>query len=269
MKKLLVCILIFALSIVTFVACDTKDSSDPALQTIEPVIDPNPQPSPNPDPQPVELDDVSLPSGNYVGNDIVYCFNKDTKSLIVEQYYYYNDYIIHRPAELYNGKVVYINNIYAGDSVYFKNKNTNEDCYLSLKNEKPTVTIVAGSTYRSLTLRELASTIIEAEDGTYVSGKQEQTVNEVKEEFYLFFVLTDTTASIYVSNNNTTYSGEPLHTVGNYEELFVSGYLRIKIPHENGSYNCSVTFKGDEVTFVNSYETKGDYSCSGTLTKIA
>ncbi len=268
MKKLIVCILIFAISIVAFVACD-NNSSDPTLQTIEPVIDPNPQPSPNPDPQPLELDDVSFPSGNYVGDDVVYCFDKDSKSIIVEQYYYYNDFVIHRPAVLYNGKVIYINNIYAGESVNFKLNGSTKDYYLSLKDGKPTVTIVSGSSYRSSTLLELGTTTIEAETGTYVSGKQEQTVNGEKEEFYLFFVLTDSTASIYVSNNNTTYEGEPLHTVENYEELFISGYLRIKIPHKNGSYNCSVTFKGDEVTFVNSYETKGDYSCSGKFTKLA
>ena len=266
MKKLVICGLIAAVLLLGLCACEAN-SQDPVLQTVSPIVDPIPQPEP--DPQPIELDDVSFESGKYTADDLVYEFDKDAKRIRLLQYSYYSDYVIGRPAGLYSGVVEYKKSVYGDECVYFKDNTYNYDYYLTIKDEKPTIYIVTSTGYRSTTLRMLGEGFIEPENGTYVSDNKEQTVNGVKEEFYIFFVLTDTKASIYVSDNNTSYSGEPLHTIEDYKALFVSGYLRIKIPHENGEYYCSITFKESEVSFVNSYEQAGDYSCSGKLTKVS
>ena len=251
---------------VSLMACDMNSTTEPRVES-GPVIDPNPTPNPTPNPEPVYLNDVALEGGKYMAGDIVYIFHKGAKQIELMQYYLYEEYKTQHGTRLFVGEVKYIKSVYADECVHFEYDG--KDYYLTLENDKPKLYISTGSSYRSTGMTKIGDTIAEPENGTYVSAKQEQTVNNIKEEFYLFFVLTDTTASIYVSNNNTTYEGEPLHTVDDYVEEFVNGYVRIRIPHQNVSYNCSVTFTQDNIRFNNAYETAGDYSCSGTFTKIA
>ena len=265
MKKLIICGLILAISLVAFVACDMATTTDPIVGLEDPVVDP--QPNPNPEPAPVYLDDVALEGGKYMVGDIVYIFHKGAKAIELMQYNSYAEYKSQNGTRLLEGKVEYVKSAYADECVYFKFNSKNY--YLTLENDKPKLYISSGSSYSSTVMNTIGDTIAEPENGTYVSAKQEQTVNGIKEEFYVFIEITDTKASLYVSDNNTTYDGEPLHTIDNYVAEFVNGYVRIRIPHQNGSYTCNVTFMQDSVRFVNSYETKGDYSCSGTLTKIA
>ena len=266
MKKLIICVLILALSLVAFVGCDMNTTTEPSVGS-DPVIDPNPTPNPNPKPTPVYLNSVALESGKYMVGDIVYTFHKGSKVIELMQYNSYAEYKTQHGARLFEGAVQYVKSAYADECVYFEFNN--KDYYLTLENDKPKLYIASGSSYNSTFMSTIGDTIAEPENGTYVSGKQEQTVNGIKEEFFVFIEITDTKASLYVSNTNATYDGEPLHTIDNYVEEFVNGYVRIRIPHQNGSYTCNVTFMQDGVRFVNSYETAGDYSCSGTLTKIA
>ena len=267
MKKLLICILIVAVALVTFVACDLNSEETHSIGT-EPFITPDPGPNPEPAPEYVELDNVSLDGGDYVYGNTVYSFDKMTRQMTVNEYYYYSDYKIKRAAQKYYGVVKYVESIYADSAVYFEIQETK--CYLAKVDDAVKLFVKSGSSLTTTTLKKLDSAIIEIDNGTYVTDKQEQTVDGVKEEFYLFFVLTDTTASIYVSDNNTTYTGEPLYSTDDIKAQFVSGYARIKIPHNNGSYSCSITFKGSEgISLLNSYERNGDYSCSGTLTKLS
>ena len=264
MKKLIISILLIAIMAVSLMACDMNTTTEPSVGS-GPVIDPNPNPIPNPEPE--ELNDVALEGGKYMVGNVVYTFHKGSKQIEVMQYDSYAEYKSQRGATWYVGAVKYIKSVYADECVYFMYQN--KDYYLTLENDKPKLYISTGSSYTSTVMTKIGDTIAEPENGTYVSAKQEQTVNSIKEEFYVFIVITDTKASLYISDNNTTYDGEPLHTNDNYVEEFVNGYVRIKIPHQNGSYTCNVTFLQDSVRFTNSYETKGDYSCSGTLTKIA
>ena len=279
MKKFIVCILVIVLSLVAFVACDDAENTTPTVGG-EPLVGPNVDPNGNSNQTAREIytdvDGRPIDDGDYMVADTLYRIDTGSRSVEIRKYASYADYKNNQYQLLYVGlpfSARVVKSPYSEMALYFEYNN--KEYFITdqmsdhMETPKPIVYIVSGSSVTSSTMHKIADTIVEPQNGTYVTGKLEQTVNSVREEFYLFFVLTDTTASLYVSDNNTTYSGEPLYTITDYVEEFVSGYVRIRIPHANGQYYCSVTFKENAISLVNAYETKGDYSGSSSLTKIA
>ncbi|MBO5528295.1 MAG: hypothetical protein J6A47_03115 [Bacilli bacterium] len=232
-----------------------------------------------------DIDAIALESGEYMVADTVYAFDKANKRIAVAKYADYDAYKAKQGTSLFDGAVrfVKVTSMMLGtfDAVYFEIGDT---IYLLHRDASNRICVstrsgTAWSTSGAVAVSEIPLFSM----GNYVSDKQTQNKADeqgnyiydsaggtIREEFYLFLELTETKASIYLSDNPTTHGETPLHFVENYKTRIVSGKLQIKIPHKDGDFDCSLTSHSEnEIKFVNSMERKGDYSCSGTFTKIA
>ena len=232
-----------------------------------------------------DIDSIDLDSGEYMVGNTVYSFNKENKKMNVTKYEDYDSYKSKQGNVLYDGacRLVKVTSMFHDpyNAVYFEFGGSVYLLYGDAAGKFVLSTKTATSTFSSGAV--LLSEIPLFTMGNYVSDKQSQNKanpdgtyvydsqgNTIREEFYLFLELTETKASIFVSDNPNTHAETPLHFVENYKTLIGSGKLRIKIPHKDGEFDCTLTSHSEnEIKFVNSMERKGDYSCSGTFTKIA
>lgn len=229
---------------------------------------------------------INLESGDYMVGDNIFSFDKENKKVKVANYPDYDSYKAKQGTVVYDGSVrfVKVTSMFLGNiegAAYFEVEGIVHLLYLN-SSGKLVLSRTSGGSW-------LTSSAVAVSDiplfsmGNYVSDKQSQSKaddqgnyiydsqgNSIKEEFYLFLELSATKASVFVSDNATTHGETPLHSVDDYKVLFVAGKLHIKIPHKGGDFACTLTSYSDtEIKFTNSMERKGDYSCSGTFTKIA
>lgn len=232
-----------------------------------------------------DVETIDVPSGEYMVTDTIYAFDKDNKKISVTKYEDYDSYKNKQGTVLYDGAVrfVKVSSTFAADynAVYFEIEKViyllhyNASNKITLSSINGTITFSSGCV--------LVSEVPLFVNGNYVSEKQTQNKvkedgtyaydeagNLIKEEIYLFLELSDTKASIFLGDNASTHAETALHSVENYKTRFVSGKLQIKIPHKDGEFDCTLTsYTENEIKFINSMERKGDYSCSGTFTKMA
>ena len=232
-----------------------------------------------------DIDSVNLESGEYMVLDTIYAFDKENKKLTASKYEDYDSYKSKQGTVLYDGAVRFVkrSSLLTGDleGVYFE---INQNIYLLHKNSEGKVVLIIRAGSSETTSSAVAvSEIPLFSMGNYVSEMQTQNKaneegsyiydsqgNTIREEFYLFLELSETKASVFLGDNPTTHAETPLHSVENYKTLFVGGKLHIKIPHKDGEFALTLTSHSEtEIKFVNAMEKKGDYSCSGTFTKIA
>lgn len=231
-----------------------------------------------------DIDSINVESGDYMVGDTVYAFDKANKKIKVAKYEDYNAYKDKKGTILYDGSVrfVKVTSTFLGtmDAVYFEIDKTVNLLYLDASS-KVCLSMVSGSTWSSssaVALKDVPLFVM----GKYVSDKQSQNKadeqgsyeydssgNAIREEFYLFLELSETKASVFLSDNPNTYGDTPLHSVENYKIRIASGKLHIKIPHKDGEFALTLTSHSEtEIKFVNAMERRGDYSCSGTFTKV-
>ena len=232
-----------------------------------------------------DIDTLDLASGNYMVANVIYAFDKENKKISSTKYEDYDAYKNKQGTALYDGSVrfVKVTSVLLGNfnAAYFE---VNGTVYLLY--EKPAGSFRLSTRPRggwSTSSAVLLGEIPTFSMGNYVSDKQSQNkVNEegnyvydsqgftIREEYYFFLELTETKASVFLGDNPTTHAENPLHSVENYKIRFISGKLHIDIPHKDGDFACTLTSKSEtEIKFVDAMERKGDYSCSGTFTKIA
>ena len=232
-----------------------------------------------------DIDTIDVPSGDYMVGASVYSFDKDKKAMKVVAYADYDSYLAKNGTVNYDGAVrfVTVKPIFGNEynAVYFE---VDTAIYLFYQvQDKLVVTIKRGSSSSSGTASPVAE-IATFSYGNYISDKQTQNKATedgsyiydsegglIKEEFYLYLELTADKAAVYLSFDGQTHEETPLHSVEGYKTLILNARLVIRIPHKSdANYNCSLTASGDGVIkFVNSMERKGDYSCSGTFTKLS
>lgn len=231
-----------------------------------------------------DIDSINVESGDYMVGDTVYAFDKANKKINVAKYEDYDAYKDKKGTVLYDGSVrfVKVTSTFLGtmDAVYFEIDKAVNLLYLDASS-KVCLSRVSGSTWSSsgaVALKDVPLFVM----GKYVSDKQSQNKadeqgsyeydsngNTIREEFYLFLELSETKASVFLSDNPNTYGDTPLHSVENYKTRIVSGKLHISIPHKDGEFALTLTsYSETEIKFVNAMERKGDYSCSGTFTKV-
>ena len=232
----------------------------------------------------VDIDSIDLDSGEYMVGSTVYAFDKENKKINVAKYDDYDSYKSKQGTVLYDGacRFVKVTSIVRdpynavhfefGGSVYLLYANASGTFSLVIKSGSST-TSSGAVLIGEIPLFTMGNYVSDKqtqnkanEEGSYVYDSQGQTI---REEFYLFLELTETKASIFVSDNPDAHPETPLHSVENYKTLIGGGRLRIKIPHKDGEFDCTLTsYSETEIKFVNSTEKRGDYSCSGTFTKI-
>lgn len=232
-----------------------------------------------------DIDTIDVPSGDYMSGASVYSFDKDKKTMKVVAYADYDSYVAKTGTVNYDGAVrfVTVKPIFGAEynAVYFE---VDTAIYLFHQVQgKIMVTIKRGTASSSGTAVLLAD-IATFAYGNYISDKQVQNKATqegsyiydsegglIKEEFYLYLELTAEKAAVYLSFDGQTHEEKPLHSVENYKILILNGNLVIRIPHKTeANFNCSLTASaGGVIKFVNAMERRGDYSCSGTFTKLS
>ena len=268
--------LLMGLAAMTLVACGgtpvsnesrpvvSESSEEPVISVVNPYVD---------------IETIDIEGGDYMVNTTIYSFDKANKKMKVTQYEDYESYKKNEGTLLFDVAVrfVLVNNNY--NAIYFENEGL---IYLLRKNADAMQMVTKNGGVTSTLPAFLVAEIAQFSYGNYRSDKQSQNKadeegnyiydsqnNTIREEFYLYLELSETKASIYVEDSEFNRSETPLHSITNYTVILANGKLLIKIPHENGSFNCSLTARSETtITFTNSMERKGDYSCAGTFTKI-
>ena len=279
MKKLIKLIPVILLGIVLASCGETSNNKN------TPVDPPNPGPSiqePDPEPELVEVSTTEVEGGKYMYNDVVYDIDKTLKKVTVTRYTSYTAYKNNTGTLLFEKSIKYVKyekSDVEHNAVYFENDS--KVYYMYVKGTSTMIEEKSGLSFSSGGVVRMTD-ILEPTYGLYVSSLQEQErVDEngqripngdggyEKENFYLCVELTQTSAKLYKGTTSTTHDSTPLHQISNYEMLLIAGKIVIRIPHQNGNYNCSITIKANNKIHVNnSYETHGDYSASGDFTLI-
>ena len=235
-----------------------------------------------------EVDDVDIETGEYMTNNTIYAFDKAAKKVTVTRYPTYSSYKAKTGEKLLETPVKYI--VYSGsaiaryqkiNAITFEDKTTTYYIF-------PLEGVIRLDSYNteshvrtSFPLTTVGD-IIEPTYGHYVSTEQTQYKVDaqgqkietsdggyLRETFFIHLELEEKSAKLFASETQDSHGDTPLHQSENYELLFVSGKLGFPIPHVGGKYKADILIvSATEVHIVNSYEKDGDYSMSGTMTKV-
>ena len=237
----------------------------------------------------IPVDDVPVATGKYLAANIMYDYNKESKTITAIKYSSYQKYKANDGEKLFEASVRFIR-YYSSygdvvcDAAAFESGDTKYHLYLY--NEAPRLDSRkegAIITTSSVVLNK-AENLIEPSYGLYVSSEQTKTKSDstftsayydeegyaIKEKFYLFIEVSETKAALYKGESATEHEETPLCSIENYEAQLLGGAVGVKIPHNPGDFACSFTFmSSDTIQFTNASEVRYDYGASGIMTKIA
>ena len=231
-------------------------------------------------------DAEEIESGMYIRVKYVYDINKADKKITCYDFGMdYNKLKNNEGTKVFEVSLNFVKYRTGGNAIHFNVENKDRYIYIAATGKLAEDTVNKVGDFASTETVGISPlpTLVEPTYGSYVSAEKfnqykvdaegkripDDSDGYVREEFYLFLELSKTSAKIFVGDDNQTHRETPLHQIENYSLQYNAGGVSIKIPHEGGEFNCSLTVTAkDTIKFNNAYEKYGDYSAAGTFKPI-